>query len=358
MRRRDERPRGSVRPVTPSRVFARAMSTPAAILAVMRASRPRCRDSGDVLAYALHAATMAEGYRLLAAGPAAETPESARTDPNADPSEGWTAWEGAYAFRYARERTVDAASPSSSNRPSGAEAPSAPPHHEILVKSMVVGDAMLVSALVSRVGDASPSESPPVRTAEFSLAAHVEPAAAAADAAASLRRVDELAARAAKEIFKPLLADAGAGDGDASPGTYPGTSARGDAKGADRAVEGYPRPPPEYPPWPDDARASGRYPPGVPPLGARFDPYGPPDIPEFAPGRFDAGPRFPDNPDAIFGGVPDGSGGWTGGPGTGPGRGRGRGAGDWPPGWPRGRGRGFDPDLGFPPGGFGGGPLG
>ena len=167
------------------------MSTPAAILAVMRASRPRCRDSGDVLAYALHAATMAEGYRLLAAGPAAETPESARTDPNADPSEGWTAWEGAYAFRYARERTVDAASPSSSNRPSGAEAPSAPPHHEILVKSMVVGDAMLVSALVSRVGDASPSESPPVRTAEFSLAAHVEPAAAAADAAASLRRVDE-----------------------------------------------------------------------------------------------------------------------------------------------------------------------
>ena len=92
------------------------MSTPAAILAVMRASRPRCRDSGDVLAYALHAATMAEGYRLLAAGPAAETPENARTDPNADSSEGWTAWEGAYAFRYARERTVDAASPSTSNR--------------------------------------------------------------------------------------------------------------------------------------------------------------------------------------------------------------------------------------------------
>ena len=90
------------------------MSTPAAILAVMRASRPRCRDSGDVLAYALHAATMAEGYRLLAAGPAAETPENARTDPNADSSEGWTAWEGAYAFRYARERTVDAASPSTS----------------------------------------------------------------------------------------------------------------------------------------------------------------------------------------------------------------------------------------------------
>ena len=92
------------------------MSTPAAILAVMRASRPRCRDSGDVLAYALHAATMAEGYRLLAAGPAAETPENARTDPNVDPSEGWTAWEGAYAFRYARERAVDAASPSTSNR--------------------------------------------------------------------------------------------------------------------------------------------------------------------------------------------------------------------------------------------------
>ena len=165
------------------------MSTPAAILAVMRASRPRCRDSGDVLAYALHAATMAEGYRLLAAGPAAETPENARTDPNVDPSEGWTAWEGAYAFRYARERAVDAASPSTSNRRAEPERAPAPPHHEILVKSMVVGDAMLVSALVARVGDAAPFDSPPVRTAEFSLVAHVEPGAScAADAAASLRR--------------------------------------------------------------------------------------------------------------------------------------------------------------------------
>ena len=216
------------------------MSTPAAILAVMRASRPRCRDSGDVLAYALHAATMAEGYRLLAAGPAAETPENARTDPNVDPSEGWTAWEGAYAFRYARERAVDAASPSTSNRRAEPEGAPAPPHHEILVKSMVVGDAMLVSALVARVGDAAPFDSPPVRTAEFSLVAHVEPGAScAADAAASLRRVDELAARAAKEIFKPLLVDAGVED--ASPGISPGTSARGDAKGADCVVDEYPR---------------------------------------------------------------------------------------------------------------------
>ena len=327
------------------------MSTPAAILAVMHASRPRCRDSGDVLAYALHAATMAEGYRLLAAGPAAETPENARTDPNADSSEGWTAWEGAYAFRYARERTVDAASPSTSNRRAEPEGAPAPPHHEILIKSMVVGDAMLVSALVARVGDAAPFDSPPVRTAEFSLIAHVEPGAScAADAAASLRRVDELAARAAKEIFKPLLVDAGVED--ASPGISSGTSARGDAKDADCVVDEYPRMPPEYPPGLDDGRASGRYPPGVPPLGARFDPYGPPDMPEFAPGRFDGGPHFPDNPDAIFGGVP----GWTGG--AVPGAGRGLGRGDWPPGWPRGRGRGFDPDLGFPPGGLGRGPLG
>ena len=125
---------------------------------------------------------------------------------------------------------------------------------------MVVGDAMLVSALVARVGDAAPFDSPPVRTAEFSLVAHAEPGAScAADAAASLRRVDELAARAAKEIFKPLLVDAGVED--ASPGISPGTSARGDAKGADCVVDEYPRLPPEYPPGPDDGRASGRYPP-------------------------------------------------------------------------------------------------
>ena len=128
---------------------------------------------------------MAEGYRLLAAGPAAETPENARTDPNVDPSEGWTAWEGAYAFRYARERAVDAASPSTSNRRAEPEGAPAPPHHEILVKSMVVGDAMLVSALVARVGDAAaPSIPLPFAPPGTGLVAHVEPGAScAADAA-------------------------------------------------------------------------------------------------------------------------------------------------------------------------------
>ena len=161
------------------------MSTPAAILAVMRASRPRCRDSGDVLAYALHAATMAEGYRLLAAGPAAETPENARTDPNVDPSEGWTAWEGAYAFRYARERAVDAASlhlepPSGTRRRPRSSSPR---------------DPRQVHGRRRRDAGERPRRSrrrrgslrfPPVRTAEFSLVAHVEPGAScAADAAAS-----------------------------------------------------------------------------------------------------------------------------------------------------------------------------
>ena len=96
-----------------------------------------------------------------------------------------------------------------------------------------------------------------------------------------------------------------------------------------------------------------------PPPGARFDPYGPPDVPEFAPGRFGFDPDntrgFPENPDAAFGGVPDGfHPSWPGGPNQFPFP-PGGGAGFPPRGWPpaRGRGRG-PPDLGPPPRGGGG----
>ena len=47
------------------------MATPAATLAVLRASRPRCRHASDVLAFAVHAATCSAGFRLVAAGPGA-----------------------------------------------------------------------------------------------------------------------------------------------------------------------------------------------------------------------------------------------------------------------------------------------
>ena len=83
------------------------MATPAATLAVLRASRPRCRHASDVLAFAVHAATCSAGFRLVAAGPGANDPSaaSAPADPSADPLDGWDAWEDTHAFRYVPETT-------------------------------------------------------------------------------------------------------------------------------------------------------------------------------------------------------------------------------------------------------------
>ncbi|PSC76580.1 putative proteasome inhibitor [Micractinium conductrix] len=71
------------------------------MLAVVRASRPTFRSPQDKLAWAVHAFLLAQGFKLVATGPAAED-ES--TDFSADRDEvapdGWDALPGAYAFRY------------------------------------------------------------------------------------------------------------------------------------------------------------------------------------------------------------------------------------------------------------------
>jgi proteasome inhibitor subunit 1 (PI31) len=309
---------------------ATGSATGAAVLAVLRASRPRCRGRGDVLAFALHAATMAEGYRLLAAGPAADADDPAHAS-SSDPAAGWNAWEDAYAFRYARDEP--AGSPAAS---ASAEAPV-----EILVKTLVVGDAAIVSAavvsaaVVSAPAATAPSRDRPVHAAEYSLDAVVrgsgsgdEPPSAEdggtiPDAAAALADTDALVADAREKLFAPLARDAAARA--SSAGEEEESDGRRDAVGSRRV-----RPIPDD----DDTGGGGFFPPGTypprgsprapgprgvffpgpaPPRGARFDPYGPPDIPEFAPGRFDGGTLpgfgFPENPDAAFGGVPDGFGG-------------------------------------------------
>ena len=306
---------------------ATGSATGAAVLAVLRASRPRCRGRGDVLAFALHAATMAEGYRLLAAGPAADADDPAHAS-SSDPAAGWNAWEDAYAFRYARDEP--AGSPAAS---ASAEAPV-----EILVKTLVVGDAAIVSAavvsaaVVSAPAATAPSRDRPVHAAEYSLDAVVrgsrdeppsEDGGTIPDAAAALADADALVADAREKLFAPLARDAAARA--SSAGEEEESDGRRDAVGSrrvrpipdddDTGGGGFSFPPGTYPPR-GSPRAPGRgdfFPGPAPPRGARFDPYGPPDIPEFAPGRFDGGTLpgfgFPENPDAAFGGVPDGFGG-------------------------------------------------
>ena len=143
------------------------------------------------------------------------------------------------------------------------------------------------------------------------------------DAAAGVGPTPTRSSPTRAKLFAPLARDAAARA--SSAGEEEESDGRRDAVGSRRV-----RPIPDD----DDTGGGGFFPPGTypprgsprapgprgvffpgpaPPRGARFDPYGPPDIPEFAPGRFDGGTLpgfgFPENPDAAFGGVPDGFGG-------------------------------------------------
>jgi proteasome inhibitor subunit 1 (PI31) len=331
---RVERPRGCSRHGLPDPfVSSSPMATPAATLAVLRASRPRCRHASDVLAFALHAAFSSAGFRLVAAGPKVDDSGSADAtappDDSEDPLDDWNAWDDVHAFSYVPET-------SGGGRRVRDETSSALMLKSVVLKTLTVGDACVasVSATWNR-GDTK------IACAQIDLSKHIDAELARTDPVGAVRDVDELVAEVNEKLLpcekggsaksrdreererngsgKSSLSGVGegrylnSGDGTYTPdGMYPGN---------------------------DPSTSRGIY----PPRGARFDPYGPPDIPEFAPGRFgrDSDPLrgFPENPDATFGGVPDGFGGF-------PGRGRG----GPPPGWPpaRGTGRG-PPDIGPPP---------
>jgi hypothetical protein len=307
-----------------------------------------------VLAFAVHAATCSAGFRLVAAGPGANDPSaaSAPADPSADPLDGWDAWEDTHAFRYVPETTsslgarlVRDETASSNIRETNEE----DEIRSVTVTSMTVGDACVVSVGVVRGG----GKKNETASLQVPLAQHVDASLASTDPAGALRDVDALVALAEEKLFVRL----------ALTRRKERARARDDATARDDGE----REPCQTADDLDrtDGRTDGRterFEGSRPPFGARFDPYGPPDIPEFAPGRFgyenDPTRGFPENPDAAFGGVPDGfHPSWPGGPVPGgrgfpPGRG---GRGFPPPGWPpaRGRGRG-PPDLGPPPRGGGG----
>ena len=88
------------------------------------------------------------------------------------------------------------------------------------------------------------------------------------------------------------------------PPGYPRGRPRGDAKGADCVVGPVPANAAGYPPGPDGRSRVGTVSAGRAAAGREVRPVRPARHAGFAPGRFDGGPHFPDNPDAIFGGVP------------------------------------------------------
>lgn len=380
------------------------MATEAAVLAVIRAARPQCRSRvpADALGFAVHAAALAEGYELVATGARADTEVGGAGacpmgEEMTDPMDGWNAWDDAYAFGYVREGWT---------------------RSRMLLKALVAGDTMVVSAVVLPlvVGEAETMSTRPMSesklgTTELRISAHVVPGDDATGtmmlSASRLTMLGEALERLRRDVFAPLTGEAlrhdvattaedestamgssGCGGKGTGVGTGAGAGKRRDNSNTGVGHHGDPllrigepqRPglgpegffdphhmnrPSHNPSRPGGI--GGGVLPAMPPLGARFDPYGPPDIPEFGPGRFGVdpsqggggggdgsfgtpGPGYPDNPDHDFGGVPNGTadhgGRWGGG----------RRGSRGPLGWPQGRGgrgHGFNPDLGPPPEGTG-----
>lgn len=102
------------------------MATESSILAVVRASRPKFRNSNDKIAFVVHAAFLSAGYSLIATGDKAFA-----EDPPVDGEEigidGWNSLEDGYAFVYVKSENGDKKS--------------------ILVKCLTIGYALVVDVL-------------------------------------------------------------------------------------------------------------------------------------------------------------------------------------------------------------------
>ncbi|KAK9055535.1 hypothetical protein SSX86_026619 [Deinandra increscens subsp. villosa] len=286
------------------------MATEQSVLAVIRASRPNFRNSADRVAFAIHSIFLAQGFNLNATGAPAFT-DDALTAPFSEEAgvEGWNEVEDNYAFVYS--------SPKDSSK-------------KVLVKCLVMNNQLLIDALAS-------GSSKPVH-----LEINIDDFAGESDVttySSQFKNLGKLVDFINKEVVTKL-------NGSSTASTSSTTSSerktedidRDQPRGAPFGLEDpyapyhpsgvvmppvypnigggdlYPQPPAGMYPTrggfgdggmlvgPNDPRffggvGGGRmgFPggqPGVPP-GARFDPFGPPDVPGFEPNRFTRNPRRP-----------------------------------------------------------------
>ncbi|KAL6508015.1 hypothetical protein OROGR_024210 [Orobanche gracilis] len=281
------------------------MASEQSVLAVIRAARPSFRTRYDKVAFAVNAAFSSAGFSLHATGPSAFSDDALSSSPADEVGiDNWNDVEDNYAFVY-------------SNPKKGSE--------KVLVKCLGMNDKLLVDVL--KEGGSDPMH------LEISVGEYVEDNGGT-NYASQFKNLEKLVASVNKEIVdkidgasasssssRPLSSDRmssedrprigidepegpyisphqgfnvppvpGFGGSDLFPGPGAGMyPSRGDFGGGSMLV------------GPDDPRFFGGgtgglnfpgNPPGVPP-GARFDPYGPPGMPGFEPGRFVRDPRRP-----------------------------------------------------------------
>eukprot|EP00879_Flechtneria_rotunda_P009335 GHRR01009774.1.p1 GENE.GHRR01009774.1~~GHRR01009774.1.p1 ORF type:complete len:293 (+),score=57.70 GHRR01009774.1:470-1348(+) len=112
-----------------------AMATAASVLALIRAASPQFRHRLDQLAFAVHAAVLTSGYRLVAVGEEATLEGLDADAPDADVT-GWNRADDQYTFAY----ISDTAGGEPSNTAAAAV--------KLLVKALILGDTLLITIAV------------------------------------------------------------------------------------------------------------------------------------------------------------------------------------------------------------------
>ncbi|KAI7755116.1 hypothetical protein M8C21_025986 [Ambrosia artemisiifolia] len=287
------------------------MATEQSVLAVIRASRPNFRNSADKLVFAIHSIFLASGFNLNATGPPAFTDDALSASFSDEAGiEGWNEVEDNYAFVY--------------SSPNGLK--------KVLVKCLVMNKQLFVDALVS--GSSDP----------LHLEINIDDFVGETDDtkySSQYKDLGKLVDSVNKGVLNKLNGSSTASTSNtasASSEQKMEDTDRDQPRGAPFGLEDpyvpyhpsgvgmppvipgigggdlYPQPPAGVYPTrggfgdggmlvgPHDPRffgggVGGRmgFPggqPGVPP-GARFDPFGPPDVPGFEPNRFTRNPRRP-----------------------------------------------------------------
>ncbi|KAG9454322.1 hypothetical protein H6P81_007226 [Aristolochia fimbriata] len=307
------------------------MANETAVMAVIRASRPTFRNAHDKVAFALHSSFLAAGYVLTATGSRAFTEEASSATASSSGQEevgidGWNEYDDCYGFVYSKSEkgsnkkvvvkcltfddklAVDVLRCGSDQEPL---------HLEVNVKDHVSSEATgstsygdvyknfgalinsLNSSVLSKLEDKNKSNT----TARSSRSGSTD----GTGVNPTYPRVPD--SRESGIIYPPVIpgesSDLYPGPGAGffphriiyppvipgeSSDLYPGPGAGFFPHRGDMGVGGSMLVGPDDPRW-----WGGRHPdtmpgvPGVPP-GARFDPYGPPDVPGFEPGRFARNP--------------------------------------------------------------------
>ncbi|XP_076943012.1 putative proteasome inhibitor isoform X2 [Bidens hawaiensis] len=255
------------------------MATEQSVLALIRASRPNFKNSADKIAFAIHSIFVAAGFNFNATGPPAFSDDALST-PFSDEAgiEGWNEVEDTYAFVYSI--------PNDSSK-------------KVLVKCLVMNNQLLIDALAS--GKSNPVHLK-INIDDFAVAS------ADTKYSSQYKNLGKLIDLVNKDVLAKLYGSSAAASSSKAPSSERDT----EYGGRDQpTLFGYEDPYSHFPPGggfgdggmlvgPSDPRffgGGGRmgFPgaqPGVPP-GARYDPFGPPDVPGFEPNRFARNPRGP-----------------------------------------------------------------